>query len=198
MAHFERWVDIHEGYYEVSDLGNVRRAKPGISTFVGRPVMPIASAGGYVMVRLNGPFVRHAYAHHIVMEAFIGPRPTDRVVNHKDGNKQNNALSNLEYVTRKENSKHAHDNLPRRRGPKKEIREKTGMPTGDNHWSKRTPDKIARGSRMPHCKLTEDQVRASRARVSSGEKQIDVARDLNISVAQMSRIIRGVRWTYVK
>ena len=41
------------------------------------------------------------------MSAFVGPRPALHETNHIDGNKANNALSNLEYVTKSENTIHA-------------------------------------------------------------------------------------------
>jgi hypothetical protein len=50
---------------------------------------------------------------------------------------------------------------------------------------------------MPHCKLTPELVVSARVRVASGESQTLLAAELGISVAQMSRIIRRTRWTYV-
>ena len=47
-------------------------------------------------------------AHRVVMEAFVGKRPEGRECNHKDGDKSNNRLYNLEWVTKSENEKHAH------------------------------------------------------------------------------------------
>lgn len=48
--------------------------------------------------------------HYLVALFFIGDRPKDYQVNHKDGNKLNNSVNNLEYVTARENTRHAYDN----------------------------------------------------------------------------------------
>jgi hypothetical protein len=53
----------------------------------------------------NNP--KNAYVHHLVAAAFLGPKPDGAEVNHKDCDKTNNALSNLEYVSRGENIAHA-------------------------------------------------------------------------------------------
>lgn len=198
MNCIERWKTWRDGTYEVSTLGNIRRAKPGISTFVGRPVCPTEGATGYLQVQLksDGKSVR-AYVHHVVMEAFVGPRPNGHFVNHKDFNKHNNALTNLEYITQRENCRHAIGAGRRTRGPSMPPRPKKGKPTGDRHWTHRTPDRIARGARMPHSKLTAEIVRDARRRALEGETQSSLAHEYGISVAQMSRVIRGTRWTYV-
>ena len=56
------------------------------------------SNSGYARIKLNGKSVR---VHRLVMELFKGP--SDLTVDHIDGNKLNNSLDNLEYVTREEN-----------------------------------------------------------------------------------------------
>ena len=193
----ETWKEIHNGFYEVSTQGNLRRAKPGIATFIGRLVLPMASATGYMQVQLGGDEKRRAYVHHLVMEAFVGRRPDGMVVNHKDGNKQNNALENLEYITPTANSHHAIQTIGRRKGPTMPPRPLKGKQVGDKHWTKRMPERIALADRMPHSKMTPEMVAAARDRHSRGEKQKDLAAEYGVSVAQMSRIIRRTRWTHV-
>jgi hypothetical protein len=190
----EEWRSCGGGDYEVSSFGNIRRATPGISTFVGRPLKPVGGSTGYAQVQLGD---RRIYVHHLVAEAFIGPRPDGHVINHKDANKRNNAAANLEYVTPKENSAHANALVPRPRGPNKPPRPLKGKQVGDLHWARRMPDRIARGEGIPHAKLTDATVREIRRRVDAGETQAAVARDVGISVAQMSRIVRGLRWKHV-
>lgn len=191
----EVWKPWRDGTYEVSSLGNIRRAKPGISTYVGRPVRPLAGPTGYAQVQLVSDGKRQrVYVHHAVAESFIGPRPAGHVVNHRDADKQNNALSNLEYITARENAMHALAHVTRKRGPSMQPAPKKGIARGDAHWTKRMPERIARADRMPHSKLTQEMVLAARQRAASGEKQCVLAREYGVSVAQMSRVIRGTRW----
>lgn len=96
------WKEI-EGYknYLVSDEGQI------YSKFLGRCLKPDISIFGYKRVSLrNATGAKHFSVHSLVAEAFIGPRPEGLQVNHKDENKLNNQVENLEYVTPKENSNH--------------------------------------------------------------------------------------------
>lgn len=104
-AEAETWAPVagYEGWYEVSDLGRVRR--------VGAPQCRRlhSQAGGYVSVRLGRPGTdkKTLQVHVLVAKAFLGPRPAGRQVNHKDANKHNPRLDNLEYVTPARNREHA-------------------------------------------------------------------------------------------
>ena len=69
---------------------------------------PALRRDGYLFVTLAVSNTHwHKTIHSMVAGAFIGPRPSGAQINHKDGNKQNNSLGNLEYVSAKENAQHA-------------------------------------------------------------------------------------------
>ena len=99
----EIWKDIngYEGLYQVSNLGRVKR----ITT--GRVLKPLNHANGYLMVKLSkNSIVYTKTVHRLVAEAFI-PNPEHKSeINHIDENKTNNNVSNLEWMTRKENINH--------------------------------------------------------------------------------------------
>jgi hypothetical protein len=73
-----------------------------------RFLSPVPNNWGYLRVELskNGEQITKM-VHRLVVEAHIGKIPSGKVVNHKDGNKQNNNLNNLEVVTASENERHA-------------------------------------------------------------------------------------------
>ena len=122
----ETWKSVPgwETLYEVSDLGRIRS--------LDRPVQQLSRSGNLCTVVYKGKVLKQsscggrvkgdrylsialakdnkpktAYIHHLVAEAFLGPRPDGAEVNHKDCDKTNNALANLEYVSRGENIAHA-------------------------------------------------------------------------------------------
>ena len=56
----------------------------------------------------------------------------------------------------------------------------------------------AKGERIPQSKLTNDKVRLIRRRVSEGEKQITIAKELGVSTSSINRVVKLQRWTHVK
>ena len=110
----EEWKPIagFEGRYEVSNYGNFRGLPRTISYKDGRsgmlkggPIRGARNADGYLCVTLDT--IAKRLAHRLVAEAFLGSQEFRRTVNHKDGNKANNHVSNLEWATYGQNNAHA-------------------------------------------------------------------------------------------
>jgi len=114
-----RWVKGFEGRYEVSNMGHVRSyVKHGYGIDLSPVPMRILCGGltsGYIQVDLSkGDRVRHPFRIHVlVAAAFLGDCPDRHQVNHKNWNKTDNRLDNLEYLTSQGNTLHSR---PRRRG----------------------------------------------------------------------------------
>ena len=92
--------------YSISDTGSVRNDE------TGKVLRPAKDSNGYsfVILHLNNKKI-HGYLHRLVATAFI-PNPLNLPeVNHKDLNKSNNDVSNLEWVTRRENIIHRYKTL---------------------------------------------------------------------------------------
>ena len=101
----ETWKPVpgYEGLYEVSSHGRVK-SLPRTTTRGGIMKLQHGNARGYHSVGLYKCDVRTPhYVHHLVLLAFVGPRPDGLEVRHLDGNDLNNTLSNLVYGTSAEN-----------------------------------------------------------------------------------------------
>lgn len=98
----------------VSDTGCVirmassRKKQNCWQIFPEKELRPTIAGSGYWAVNYKIEGTRHiAYVHRLVMEAFFGLNADRKEVNHIDGDKSNNTLSNLEWVTHSENHRHA-------------------------------------------------------------------------------------------
>lgn len=104
----EIWKDIknYEGKYQVSNYGNVRSLnfrKTGLS----KNLKLVINHNGYVQVGLFNKSIKSTSVHRLVTEAFLDKIEGKEDINHKDGNKKNNHVNNLEWCNQKENSIHA-------------------------------------------------------------------------------------------
>lgn len=103
----EIWKDIpnYEGLYQVSNLGRVKSLQYN-HTKKEKILSPRITGNGHLSVALFKNKQRKNYqVHRLVMKTFVGDSVL--VVNHKDKNKENNKLDNLEYCTQKENVKYS-------------------------------------------------------------------------------------------
>lgn len=103
----ERWKDIsgYEGYYQVSDWGNVRsvdRVAANGAWWPGK-LLKTPLRSGYPCVDLSRGTRMTVHVHVLVMLAFVGPRPEGMVICHFDGDPTNNHLANLRYDTHSSN-----------------------------------------------------------------------------------------------
>lgn len=97
-----RPVYSYPGLYEVNAAGLIRNARTGqiISTYYHRD--------GYLLARLYKNGKRKVlYVHIAVARAFLPKEPRKPLVNHKDGDKGNAVLENLEWVSHASNTRHA-------------------------------------------------------------------------------------------
>lgn len=175
----EIWKDVcgYEGLYEVSSHGNVRSLdrtvlrRNGIKQVCYGRIMRQAPTTKcrYLVTDLckNGKRT-HMLTHILVAKAFFGDYDKSLEVNHIDGNIYNNHVSNLELVTHSENIAHS-------------IRIGLKCDYGEKHV---------------HAKLTNEQARLIRLRVANGEKQKDIAEELNVCKQVICNIVQHK--TYLK
>lgn len=105
----EKWKSVvgYEDIYEVSDQGRVCRIKAASGTQIGRILRPVKDKKGYYHVNLCKEGISHACKiHRLVLMAFIGKPKPGQEGNHKNGNKADNRLEKLEWVTKSENDLH--------------------------------------------------------------------------------------------
>jgi len=174
MLH-EEWRPVvgYENKFEVSNLGRVRSQPHEVRHWCGRMiprpgrmVTLTAHTGGYRFVAVGGS--KKKYVHRLVMEAFFGDSD-GRDVNHINGDKTDNRLSNLEYCDRLHNVRHAIS---------------TGL-----------QDNSGEGNGMH--KLTTAQVREAHRKVQLGESCEAVASEYGVSASCITQIIQGVRWKHL-
>lgn len=126
----------------------------------------INSSGYKKISYYNDGEFKNYYLHRLIAMAFI-PNPENKpFVNHKDGNKLNNNIDNLEWCTHSENIIHAYKN---------HLKEDTGYAKYIRRESNR--------------KLTEDEINDIRAMYKKGIKQVDIAKKYNLYSRTVNNIV---------
>lgn len=136
----EVWKDIKgfEGQYQISNTGKVRSIVFRNNTAERERIKiltPTDNGNGYLIVRLRG---KNYYIHRLVASAFIDRDHDGLVVNHKDYNRKNNDVNNLEWITQKQNIEYSHERM---KGPKKKPRKSN---TGERYITYRKDKKLYR------------------------------------------------------
>jgi hypothetical protein len=177
----EDWKDIAgwEGLYAVSSNGRIKSYDRLVTELNGKTrthkgrLVTLKKTGCYhgVSLFLHGVGQRY-YAHRLVAEAFI-PNPDGRPeVNHKDGNKFNNCVLNLEWATRSENAKHAF-----------------AMGLTD-------PPPARKGESQHSAKLTEHDVNQIRKTFKPGMGRL-LAQKYGVTPPSIYGVINGRTWKHV-
>ena len=160
----------YEDSYQISDFGRIftKRRLIGNKIYYGKELVPQLTNDGYLKVTLckNGKSKKF-YLHRLVALQFIDNSTNLPQVNHKDGNKLNNTVTNLEWCTKIENQNHA-------------VR--TGL--------------MQRGQDRPSAKLTEEQV-LEIYKLKGILKSQDIANRYNVSKNTINCILRGSKWSYL-
>jgi hypothetical protein len=171
----EEWrpVSGYEGIYSVSNHGKVRRDLP----YEGRKTVILKhciNRYGYPQVSLCYKRIQRSFRVHVlVANSFIGIKPDGLEINHKNGNKQDNTVHNLEYVSHSYNNLHAF---------------RTGI---------RKPVPL-KGEMNGQCKLTKNDVLDIRDKYALGFSKASLAHKHMVSSTQISRIVSNRSWKHIK
>jgi len=169
----EQWAEIKRfPNYTISNWGRIKRITPYKTTKVGHILKPKKDKLGYLQLALSQNNNRKTILiHQLVLEVFICSRPKGKQCNHKDGNKSNNHIENLEWITASENVKHSFDVLGR---------------------------KSVCGEQHGNSKLTENDVYNIRKMYATGlYSQHELARRFNVKVGAINPIVRYINWKHI-
>ena len=172
MIDKEEWRPICDGRYAVSNMGRVMRVLPGgNATKPGRILKNYKTRKGYVRASLSfNQIQKKPLVHRLVAEAFLGKLPVGLQVNHKDYDRANNRIDNLEYVTPRENSAHSIGNY---------------MASADK----------MRGNNHPKSKLTECAVRFIRENRGK-ESASKMAKRFGVVKGTIMHVLSGRNWKH--
>lgn len=100
----EQWkaIKVNETY-EVSDLGRIRHTYKNGNTRILTPLSNGQKKDDYLFIVIDG---KKYYMHRLILESFVGEKPSGYECDHINSDRQDNTLINLQYLTRAENRSH--------------------------------------------------------------------------------------------
>ena len=103
MAEEWKWIKGYEGLYQISNFG---RVKSFHKKKIDGEIRSVKHSGGWYLTLplLKDGIKKSVRIHQLVAETFIGPIPKGYHVHHKDGNRQNNRVTNLEIIHPKQHN----------------------------------------------------------------------------------------------
>jgi hypothetical protein len=166
----EIWKDIegYEGYYQVSNFGRVK----SLNVFGKEKHRKLQTdKNGYLVIGLRKlGKEKNCKVHRLVALTFIPNSNNKKTINHIDGVKTNNQVSNLEWATYSENMTHAFI---------------TGLKPNQS------------GSKNWQAKVSEKDVLEIRKKAERGAKQASLGREYNLSQPAISLIINKRNWKHI-
>lgn len=137
----EIWKPIkgYEGFYEISSLGRVKsllrkmKSKNNSYAILKERILKQDNVKGYLRVTLSlNNKTKRITTHRLVAKSFIENKTKKTCVNHIDGDKKNNTLSNLEWVSYSENELHSYNFLDKI-NPIRKLKDKDVKYIRENH-----------------------------------------------------------------
>jgi hypothetical protein len=204
----EKWLQIPNTKYSVSSYGNVKRNELYRSSNKDGCVKPSIGNRGYLLVSLSTNNIKNTKSVHVLVATlFLGTKPAGLEINHIDGNKLNNNIENLEYVTKSQNQKHAIKlglvDIDRLRNTKKLCgddhwthKKPESIAVGDRHGSHTHPEKWKRGSESNLSKLNEYQVKQIREQYIMGASIKEISQKYNMYYQSIWGIVNNKSWRH--
>lgn len=173
----EVWKEIegYEEYYLVSNFGTVKRKPSYVKRknayiFVKGSIIKPQIVAKYTAVSLSRDGNQKTYyLHRIIAKAFIPNPENKRCVNHKDADKLNNSLDNLEWCTNKENTRHA-----------------------------MSLELLNFGEKCKNSKLTDELVRKIRNLRREKVRLPEVAKIMGLEKSLIQYVYYGITWKHIK
>lgn len=178
--HMWKPVPAFQGLYEVSNTGQVRSVERTVQCkssngtvsrlYKSQLLKPQLNKKGYLKIKLyrTKSDWKMFFVHRIVAAAFLDNPKNLPQVNHKDGDKCNNAASNLEWITNADNMRHAFV---------------TGVRRNES------------GIAAANARLTEEQVRLVVRMRSDGKPLKEIAKLVQCTTQNVNRICSGKTWS---